>query len=252
MTLPPVRRQVIVPVTPEVAFDRFTADIGVWWPISVKHSVFGPGATVSFVDGELVERSPDGAERSVWGEVLDWQPGRLLRLTWHPGHPVERHTLLAVRFAELGDDRTLVTLEHSGWERLDQLALAARTEYAGGWSTVFGRYGTHAATEPAAVDEDEVWLILSHTPGPNAPEDGDVFASPDFGRHVVFVKGLLAEGVVVGAGPIAGHTGHGMTLLRVPAAAAADYVARAQDADESVTGGLLQVEARVWNVRMTN
>ena len=42
-----------------------------------------------------------------------------------------------------------------------------------------------------------------------------------------------------------------MTIIRVPAPAAADYVRAAQD-DPSVAGGLLQVHVDVWDVRMAS
>lgn len=68
----------------------------------------------------------------------------------------------------------------------------------------------------------------------SASADGNVFEHPLFDQHVRFVLGLQAAGLLVGAGPILGRTGHGMTIIRVPAPAAADYVRAAQD------------DARVW------
>lgn len=85
MTVAPVRREVIVPGTPEAAFARFTDDIGRWWPLA-GHSVGGAGGGVAFIGGQLVETCPDGST-AVWGEILDWEPGRRVRLAWHPGHP---------------------------------------------------------------------------------------------------------------------------------------------------------------------
>jgi hypothetical protein len=61
----PIRRQVVVPGTPAAAFEVFTAEIGLWWPLA-DHSVYGEGSSVGFRDGRLVERGPDGAE-AVWG-----------------------------------------------------------------------------------------------------------------------------------------------------------------------------------------
>jgi hypothetical protein len=40
-TLPPIRRQVVVPAGPQIAFDVFTAEIGSWWPFE-RFSVYGP------------------------------------------------------------------------------------------------------------------------------------------------------------------------------------------------------------------
>jgi prepilin-type processing-associated H-X9-DG protein len=265
--IPPVRRQVVVPVPPEVAFTAWTAEIGAWWPLGKGHSVHGGNGTVAFVDGRLIEQSPDGT--AVWGSVVEWSPPDLLRITWHPGRDTTDHTDVTVRFAAVGDGtRTLVTLEHSGWERWAD-ANAVRDGYANGWVTVIGEYAAHAGrAEPgvtlAAVDasvsagavgpgaDQPVWLALSHTPSVCAPADGNVFEHPLFGEHVRFVLGLQAAGALVGAGPILGRPGHGMTVIRVPAPAAADYVRAAQDEDPSVAGGLLQVDVNVWGVRMTS
>jgi uncharacterized protein YndB with AHSA1/START domain len=262
--IPPVRRQVVVPVPPDVAFAAWTTEIGAWWPLGKDHSVYADDSTVRFVDGRLVEQSPEGT--AVWGSVVEWAPPDLLRITWHPGRDATDHTDVTVRFAAVGDGtRTLVTLEHSGWERLAD-PIAARDMYANGWITVIGFYTAHAAdaadASPSANaalpvntggrDDDAVWLALSHTPSVAAPADGNVFEHPLFGQHARFVMGLQAAGLLVGAGPIPGRPGHGMTIIRVPAPEVADYVRAAHDDDPSVVGGLLQVGVDVWNVRMTS
>jgi uncharacterized protein YndB with AHSA1/START domain len=82
--IPALRRQLVVPVGADVAFDAFTDEIGLWWPVGDGHSVFGEGAAVVWRDGRLVETAPDGRE-PVWGTVLHWEPPHRLRLTWHPG-----------------------------------------------------------------------------------------------------------------------------------------------------------------------
>src|SRR5262245_36492824 len=247
----PIRRQVVVPVAPEVAFEVFTAEIGKWWPLGGRHSVYGPGTSVRFVDGRLVEESPEGT--AIWGSVAEWTPPELLRLTWHPGRDGSVHTDVSVRFSALGDgSRTLVTLEHSGWERLAD-PMAARGEYSMGWVGVIGQYTSRLDPDTAGEPVDGVvWLVLSHTPGVQAPEDGNVFAHPDFGEHVAFVSGLVERGLVVGAGPIGGRTGDGMTIIRVPAAAVGDHVRAAHEDDASVVRGLLQLDITAWNVRMAS
>lgn len=126
------------------------------------------------------------------------------------------HTDVSVRFSAVGDgSRTLVTLEHSGWERLAD-PMAARGEYSMGWVGVIGQYSSRFGDTTGEPAEEMVWLVRSHTPGVQAPEDGNVFAHPDFGEHIAFVSGLVERGLVVGAGPIGGRTGHGMTIIRVP------------------------------------
>ncbi len=260
--IPPVRRQIVVPVAPSVAFDVFTSEIGQWWSLDDGHSVHGEGGTVRFVDGKLIEEND--ASVAVWGSVLEWMPPEHVRITWHPGQEPSVHTEVSVRFAAVGDgSQTLVTLEHSGWERLAE-PIASRDEYANGWVGVLGGYADRAAVSAPHHDHEHAhggnhdqdapvsaWLAMSHTPGINAPDDGNVFGRPEFALHMTFVMGLLEKGLVVGAGPIGGRTGHGMTIVRVPLAEAGEYVRQAREDDRSVTSGLLQVDVAVWDVRMS-
>ena len=130
----PVRREVIVNAGPQRAFDLFTSRIGAWWPLD-DHGVFGEG-TVAFEGNLLVERSGD--RESLWAEVVEWNPAEALVLTWHPGHGSANSTELRVTFSPVAD-QTLVTLVHSGWERMaDPDASAA--EYGAGWPDVLTRY----------------------------------------------------------------------------------------------------------------
>ena len=254
--LPPIRRQIVVRGDPGTAFEVWTDEIALWWPFE-RHSVYGPGASVAFADGRLVERGPAG-EEAVWGEVLDWAPPHLLRLTWHPGRGPEPATEVEVRFEPVedyasGDPATLVTLVHRGWERLAE-PVAARDEYERGWPTVVARYGERTAErEPA----EAVWLALRHSAGPNAPAEGSIFAHPDFPEHVAFLDRLRADGVLVAAGPLADDDGavtgaNGMTVLRVPDAdRAAEYARLAAKEDQSVVRGLLTLEVQPWRVLLT-
>jgi uncharacterized protein YndB with AHSA1/START domain/uncharacterized protein YciI len=243
MSLPPIRRQVVVPAAADIAFDVFTADIGRWWPVAAGFSVFA--GTVAFLDGRIVEYGPGGAEAAVWGSVLDWEPPRRIRLSWHPGSDSDKASEVEVSFAPVTDDQTLVTVEHRGWERLADPA-AARQEYHRGWPEVLAHY-VAGMGGTASGGDGPVWLALLHTPGPGI---ADVFAHPDFGGHVAFLRGLQERGVLVAAGPFTG-SGEGMTVLRVGPDEVAEYVRRAQDEDRSVVRGVLLVRVRPWQVMFT-
>lgn len=78
--VPPIRREVVVDLDPDHAFELFTARIGDRWPLA-SHSVFGASASVTFADDKLVETL--GEQTAVWGEVIEWQPGALLVMGWH-------------------------------------------------------------------------------------------------------------------------------------------------------------------------
>ena len=141
MTVPPLRREILLDADRALAFAVFTQRIGAWWPLG-EFSVHGVGATVAFdrleVGGRIVE-SLAGAEDSVWGTVTRWEPGEVLGFTWHPGHGAERASLVTVSFEDQ-DGKTLVRLEHSGWEVFGEQAEAARGEYDHGWPVVLDRY----------------------------------------------------------------------------------------------------------------
>jgi hypothetical protein len=132
----PVRREILVDATPERSFALFTTRMGRWWPLA-RFSVFEHDTDVAFEDGRLVERATDGRE-SVWGDVTQWDPPGTLAFTWHPGYGVEHATDVRVTFTASGS-QTLVSLVHTGWERMnDPFARAA--EYEQGWPGVLGSF----------------------------------------------------------------------------------------------------------------
>ncbi len=90
----PVRKSLIVPATPQRAFELFTAHMHEWWPLAT-HSV-GAEDAVSILFGagvgaEIVETMADGAT-SVWGAVTDWEPPHRVAFTWHAGTPATEAT----------------------------------------------------------------------------------------------------------------------------------------------------------------
>jgi uncharacterized protein YndB with AHSA1/START domain len=139
--VPPLRREVLVGADRDLAFTVFTDQIGAWWPLGV-HSVHGADATVAFVDpgvGARIVESQDGADDSVWGTVTRWSPPELVAFTWHPGMSPDAASQVTVTFEET-DGKTLVTLEHTGWESFGDRAAEARENYEGGWTVVLGGY----------------------------------------------------------------------------------------------------------------
>ena len=137
----PVRREVLVAAEPERAFELFTGRIGAWWPLA-RFSVFEHDNDVAFEDGRIVERATDGRE-SVWGTVTEWEPPLALAFTWHPGYGEEHATDVRVTFEASAPDssvaQTLVTLVHTGWERMDDPFTSA-AEYEQGWPGMLAAY----------------------------------------------------------------------------------------------------------------
>lgn len=127
--VPPVVRATWVRCAPDQAFDAFTRRIGAWWPLPT-HGTFGEDAgDLAFVDDRLVERSTTGAE-CLWGTVLAWEPPQRLVFSWHPGGEADQASEIEVGFAADGEG-TRVVLEHRGWERFGEAALARRRRYVG-------------------------------------------------------------------------------------------------------------------------
>jgi uncharacterized protein YndB with AHSA1/START domain len=249
--LPPVRRQMVVSVDADLAFKIFTDEIGLWWPTDQGHSVYGAGAKAEFRDGKLIEVGPDGATAD-WGSVLAWEPPQRLRVTWHPGQEPDNPTEVEVTFDEVAAGQTLVTLEHSGWERLAD-GFEQRSGYNTGWQFVLGRFVSRAdsfgggATSP----DEPVWLALQHSPGPALWPDGSPFAHPGMRDHFAFLASLQDRGVLVAAGPV-GTGGDGMAVLKLRCPdEVGEYVRMAHEDDQSVVSGVLVVNARPWLVKMT-
>ncbi|SEF18400.1 SRPBCC domain-containing protein [Jiangella alba] len=242
-SVPPLRREIVVAATPDVAFDVFTSGIGRWWPLA-ELSVHGERAgSVAFVDGVIVERSDTG-EEAVWGTVTRWEPPGEIAFSWHPGRPADVAGLVEVGFAAV-EGGTLVTLRHSGWESYADPA-AARAEYDHGWPTVLGRY----AEEAARAGGGTTWALLLH----RAADDvaGSVFDDPRFAEHVAFLGRRRAAGQLVAAGPLGDAAGEGLTVLRLPGAGRlAEIVRLATEDDLSVRDGLFTVTVRPWRVTLS-
>ena len=137
----PVRKAVTVPVATPRAFEFFTRDIGVWWPLATHSVGLARAASVSFgteVGDRLVETNADGSEE-VWGTVLRSEPPHLIAVSWHPGRQADEATHLEVTFTPAPAGGTVVELVHSGWERWEDGGTQA-DGYREGWDRVLGAF----------------------------------------------------------------------------------------------------------------
>jgi uncharacterized protein YndB with AHSA1/START domain len=146
--LEPIRKSVEVPLPPTAAFAVFTEDISRWWPLGKTYAVFGDDSSECgiqpFVGGEIFELSAKG-ERSVWGRVLAWDPGRLLRFSWFPGRSEDTAQTVEIVFNPVSAG-TRVDLEHRDWQKLGERAAEVRSGYGAGWDEVL-RHLVSFATE---------------------------------------------------------------------------------------------------------
>ena len=136
-TPPPIRRSVAVSWSPAAAFRRFTEEFGKWWP----HGTFSIGSErivrVVFepqVGGRIFEEHRDG-RRFQWGEIVEIDPPRRVRFSWHPAREPATAQDVEVRFVPDGSG-TRVELVAAGWERWGEGAHRARKGYDLGWEYV--------------------------------------------------------------------------------------------------------------------
>ncbi|MEP1201112.1 SRPBCC domain-containing protein [Tateyamaria sp.] len=142
----PIIKTIDVPCGVNRAFEIFVNRISAWWPLdghaaSAAAGKAALGVTIEpKVGGAIYETMYDGT-RSDWGEILEYEAGRKLAMTWHPGNNAENPTRVDVAFEQMSDALTRVTLTHSGWEVWADEAADKRQSYDTGWDFVFvGQY----------------------------------------------------------------------------------------------------------------
>ncbi|MFB9234854.1 SRPBCC family protein [Plantactinospora siamensis] len=137
-----------VPVPPAIAFAAFTERFADWWVREYTWS--GPAALADIgieprPDGMAYEIGPHGF-RTDFGRVLVWDPPQRLVLTWQIGPdrvPVPdpgQASEIEVRFVPDGDVRTLVELDHRGFDRHGDDAQGYLQALTAGWQELLGRY----------------------------------------------------------------------------------------------------------------
>jgi uncharacterized protein YndB with AHSA1/START domain len=144
----PLRMSFVVDCAPEHAFATWTGRATTWWP--KEHTVsHEPGAEIIFeprAGGRIFERTVRGKEFD-WGEIVDWDPPRRLRYRWHIATQPENATDVEISFRELAEARTLVVIEHGGWEQLGEIGPAWREANHAGWDGVLPFYAAAAAKD---------------------------------------------------------------------------------------------------------
>jgi uncharacterized protein YndB with AHSA1/START domain len=144
----PLRYRFRVACPVERAFQLWTANAGVWWPMAT-HSVSGRSDAVLVIEpgvgGRIYEQTAGGQEFS-WGRVVVWEPAGRLVCEWLVG---DTPTELEVRFAGDGEGGTVVEIEHRGWERFGEAGPGRRDQNAQGWSGVIPQFV--AACAPGAA-----------------------------------------------------------------------------------------------------
>lgn len=141
----PIHKSAVAPLGRSLAFDTFTGRMSDWWfpgqgigPTPFKAIIVEPHA-----GGRWFEQAEDGTETR-WGDVLEWDPPARILLAWRikPDWKFdpELETLVEIRFEEIDETSTRVTLEHRELARLGEGAQQMAESMAGGWEALLQRF----------------------------------------------------------------------------------------------------------------
>jgi hypothetical protein len=147
-----VRKEITVEASQARAFDVFTRELGVWWPLATHHIGSDPAETAIIeprAGGRWFERSADGRECE-WGRVRVWDPPGRLVLSWEISadfrHDESIDTEVEVSFVSLGPALTRVELEH---RQLDSYGAAVDKmrgifDSENGWTWILRSFASRA------------------------------------------------------------------------------------------------------------
>jgi uncharacterized protein YndB with AHSA1/START domain len=151
MSVPPVRKQLVVKASRERCYTLFTDGIDRWWPREhhigkspLKKAVLEPRA-----GGRWYAVSMDGSECDT-GKVLVWDPPSRLVLAWQINSEWQFDpdfvTEVEVTFTELGPKETRVDFEHRNLERYGVKAIDLRKQIDDpkGWHGTLDRFAKEA------------------------------------------------------------------------------------------------------------
>jgi uncharacterized protein YndB with AHSA1/START domain len=150
-----VRKAVTVQAPPTIAWRVFTESMGTWWPLA-NYKIGKARAVDAVIEprvgGRWYERGEDGSTCN-WGSVLAWEPPSRLVPSWDIDadwqYDPELKTELEVRFTPVGNDATLVELEHRRLDRYGARGDEMRTIFdsTGDWGRLLQAFAQAAATK---------------------------------------------------------------------------------------------------------
>ena len=142
-----------VKVSPDRAFEAFTAEIGAWWRPNglVAFTPREPGV-LSFEGRERLIETRSGGKVFEIGRVKVWEPGARLVVGWRQAtFTPEMATEVEVTFEPVGEDETRVTVTHTGWDSVPQAHVARhgfplavfQARHGDWWRTLLERLAEH-------------------------------------------------------------------------------------------------------------
>lgn len=146
----PIAKHIDVGKPPAEAFVFFVNRFSNWWPLDT-HSVSAMQdqqargiAIEGRVGGRILETGHDGQDIE-WGQILVYEPGQRIVLSWHPGHGPDEATEVEFRFSAVGANSTRIEMEHRNWHRLRETPQKIRDGYATGWDNVLDKLASALA-----------------------------------------------------------------------------------------------------------
>jgi uncharacterized protein YndB with AHSA1/START domain len=112
----------------------------------VKRVVLEP-----FVGGRIFEEHGDG-RRFQWGEILDWDPPKRLKFTFHAGRSPDSAQEVEIRFVPLGSG-TRVELVATKWEQWGPGAARVVSWLRGGTAGEISRAGGEISSASPAPQQ---------------------------------------------------------------------------------------------------
>ena len=196
MTVPSVKKQLVVETSVERAFRVFTDKIDRWWPR--EHHIGKTPMVRAIIEpwpgGRWYSVHEDGSQADT-GKVLVWEPPRRLVLSWQltaswtydPSFVTE----VEVNFTAEAPNRTRVDFEHRNLERYGDAAPKLRDEIDSpkGWGAILDRFKAVTAAQKFA-------MIYECTP------EGLAKARDYIVAHRARLDAFHERGVLLMAGPL--------------------------------------------------
>ncbi len=141
--LSPIVRTFEVNCSIDHAFETWTRQMNLWWPLA-RHSVsHGDAASVTvepWQGGRIFETTRDGRQIT-WGTVNAWDPPNRFGYLWHIREPdASAASQVVIAFTGLDSSRTQVSIRHEGWERAGPHGGPRRQGNEWGWDGVIPAY----------------------------------------------------------------------------------------------------------------
>ncbi|MEP1765220.1 MAG: SRPBCC domain-containing protein [Sulfitobacter sp.] len=142
MSLEPIKVEAVIDRPCAEVFEAFLSNATDWWPLE-SHSV-GPHLGEPVPEQVVIERHEGGrifevspaGEHRLWGVIHEFNDGKKLSFSWHPGMDEALATRVTVAFQAVDNRKTLVTLRHEGWNDRGAEATMIRENYVSGWKNI--------------------------------------------------------------------------------------------------------------------